>query len=343
MNKINESISENISVETQRENLLNLNPDIIYGVYSLDDEDAENISLSLVKNALCLYPNQLENIKWLEQNPDVNILNINDLRKGNVSVLHGKEVEIKNPILLSGGVIEVFGAKKSDWSTRAHCLLTLRDGGSADALQYTSVAGRNIWENLFEEVEREQAEESPFLLKDSEGNYALGLRKLDPIFLRDVQNSINSWKQKIENYQKNPDKADEMKQAEKFLKTGFPEISNLDELAKILDEVVKNQNFVEYDAETLDNYKGANMKNISLGDYKGRFYVFHDEANNTIEYRKVERVLGIPKNYKLVGRGSSRLFLESVNQRPGSVARNNWVKKLVPAVQSFVNETLSKK
>jgi len=33
-----------------------------------------------------------------------------------------------------------------------------------------------------------------------------------------------------------------MKQAEKFLKTGFPEISNLDELAKILDEVVKNQN-----------------------------------------------------------------------------------------------------
>jgi len=63
MNKINEFIPENISVETQRENLLNLNPDIIYGVYSLDDEDAENISLSLIKNALCLYPNQLENIK----------------------------------------------------------------------------------------------------------------------------------------------------------------------------------------------------------------------------------------------------------------------------------------
>jgi hypothetical protein len=63
MNKINEFIPENISVETQRENLLNLNPDIIYGVYSLDGEDTENISLSLVKNALCLYPNQLENIK----------------------------------------------------------------------------------------------------------------------------------------------------------------------------------------------------------------------------------------------------------------------------------------
>jgi hypothetical protein len=28
--------------------------------------------------------------------------------------LHGKEVEIKNPILLSGGVIELFAAKKSD-------------------------------------------------------------------------------------------------------------------------------------------------------------------------------------------------------------------------------------
>lgn len=65
------------------------------------------------------------------------------------------------------------------------------------------------------------------------------------------------------------------------------------------------------------------MKNVSLGDSRGRFYVFHDEANNVIEYNKLERVLGIPENYTLAGRGSSRLFLESINQRPSSIARNN--------------------
>jgi hypothetical protein len=81
-------------------------------VYSLEGEDDENISLSLVKNTLCLYPRQLENIKGLDENPDVNLINITDLRKGNISVLHGNGVEIKNPILVSGGVIEFFAADK---------------------------------------------------------------------------------------------------------------------------------------------------------------------------------------------------------------------------------------
>jgi hypothetical protein len=65
------------------------------------------------------------------------------------------------------------------------------------------------------------------------------------------------------------------------------------------------------------------MKNVSLGASRGRFYVFHDKENNVIEYSKLERVLGIPENYKLAGRGSSRLFLESINQRPSSIARKN--------------------
>lgn len=342
MNNLNESISEKPSVETQRENLLNLNPDMMCWVYSLEGEDDENISLSLVKNALCLYPHQLENIQGLDENPDVNLINITDLRKGNISVLHGNGVEIKNPIIVSGGVIEFFAADKWDGTTRDHILLTLRDYGSTCPLHYTSVAGGSIWENLFEDLEREQAEESPFLLKDSEGNYALWLRKLDSIFLRNLQGSIKYLKQKITNYQKNPEKSDEMNQAEKFLKTSFPKIKNLNELVKILDEIVENQNFVQYSAETLEDYPWANMKNVSLGDSRGRFYVFHDEANNVIEYNKLERVLGIPENYTLAGRGSSRLFLESINQRPSSIARNNWTKKLVPFVQNFVNKTLSK-
>ncbi len=61
-------------------------------------------------------------------------------------------------------------------------------------------------------------------------------------------------KQKITNYQKNPEKSDEMNQAEKFLKTSFPKIKNLNELAKILDEIVEKQNFVQYSAETLEDY-----------------------------------------------------------------------------------------
>ncbi len=81
-------------------------------MYSLEGEDDENISLSLVKNTLCLYPHQLENIQGLDENPDVNLINITDLRKGKISVLHGNGVEIKNPIIVSGGVIEFFAADK---------------------------------------------------------------------------------------------------------------------------------------------------------------------------------------------------------------------------------------
>lgn len=45
-----------------------------------------------------------------------------------------------------------------------------------------------------------------------------------------------------------------MNQAEKFLKTSFPKIKNLNELAKILDEIVEKQSFVQYSAETLEDY-----------------------------------------------------------------------------------------
>ena len=45
-----------------------------------------------------------------------------------------------------------------------------------------------------------------------------------------------------------------MNQAEKFLKTSFPKIGSLNELRNILDEIVEKQNFVQYNAETLEDY-----------------------------------------------------------------------------------------
>jgi hypothetical protein len=65
MNKPSSSIEQNnvLSLDEQRELLLALNPDIIYGVYDLKSENGEEIDLSLMSDVMTVYPNQLSNIK----------------------------------------------------------------------------------------------------------------------------------------------------------------------------------------------------------------------------------------------------------------------------------------
>lgn len=347
MNSLN---SQNTLTST-RESLLAQNPDLLFGVYNLKSNDWEAIELELVENTLCLYPNQLENIQGFDENAEITLLDINELRKWSVKTLKGKEVHLSNPILLSGGVIEVYGANKAKGETRDHILLTLRDGGAADSLQYTSVAGRNVGKNIAEEAEREQMEESPFLLQDNEGKYALWIRHDNPDFINTLETSIQNWKKKIKSYQNTTDakKMSELEQAEGFVKKLFPKIRSLDTMMSILDDVVSRKAYIQYEAKALDAYTGMedSMRTVKIGENSGRYFVLHDTDNNTIEYRKLERVTKLPDWYTLAGRNTSRLYLESINQRPNTrrLQHNNSTqesKKVVPAVKDFVQKALEK-
>lgn len=75
------------SVKEQREELLKLNNDLLYWVYSLKEESDKEFKLDFLENVLTCYPNQLENLKWLDDNNDITILNLGSLRKWSIDLL----------------------------------------------------------------------------------------------------------------------------------------------------------------------------------------------------------------------------------------------------------------
>lgn len=346
MKNINHTIhsqekQNNPEILKARNYLLESNPDRLFGVYSLLKNTKNSIELELIENILCMYPNNIQDLQNFDEKSGISILDINALRKGEISYLLGKEQRIKNPILLSGGVIEIYGAKTKN-GTRDHALLILRDNnGGADNEQYTSIAGRASGDNLFEENEREQAEESPFLLQNNSGEFFLGIKKLDENFIRNLENSISDFIEKIWNADKN---SEQYIQAERYLQKLFPKVENLENLINILQKIVKNKNYTTYQYEDILEYPLANdnIKNVKLNNSEGKFFVFHDTNNNTIEYRAMERITGIPENFSLAGRSTSRLYLENFNQRPNTISRTNKAKKLVPIMQFFTENVLRK-
>jgi hypothetical protein len=117
----------------------------------------------------------------------------------------------------------------------------------------------------------------------------------------------------------------------------------------ILSNIVERKAYTEYNYETIDTYPWIedSIKTIQIWSYAGQYYVFHDENNNTIEYKRIDRITWIPAWYTLAGRWTSRLYLESINQYPriqqihgpgGYIEAKN--KKLVPVVRAFVEAIL---
>ncbi len=78
-----ETLSEKLSVPEQRELLLTLNPDLLYGVYQQSENTDEtiDIQLSCPQNILTAYTNQLPNIQGLDKAPDISLIDLGGLRK----------------------------------------------------------------------------------------------------------------------------------------------------------------------------------------------------------------------------------------------------------------------
>jgi hypothetical protein len=328
------------SIKEQREELLTLNNDLLYWVYSIKEENWSEFELDFLENVLTCYPNQLDNIKWLNDNCDITILNLGALRKWNIEVLSWSNVNIENPVLLSNWVIEFVEAKNKNWETKKHLISTLRDGWAADELQRTTTAGRNSWSDLNEDLEREHIEESPFLWYDKEGNLSLAtvnnseaskeiLKISISHFLENKYLSI--WDQGYEHVEKN-------------FERNFPWVK-YSQLGNILKEIINNDRINTYSSEWVDQFKGleTDMKNISLWDSQWKYFVYFDRENNTIEYRLLRTITWFNDEFKPLSKKPSRLYLESENQFPKVPRIENASNWYVPTVKYFsekINELI---
>ncbi|MGE4444211.1 MAG: hypothetical protein AB7E37_04430 [Candidatus Altimarinota bacterium] len=356
MNKLNSLESrEKLTLEAQRELLLQLNPDIIYGVYDLKQDGEGKMELELIDDVMTVYPNQLANIKGLEQTPNMIIVDLGALRKGEFKVIYGKNPDYtrgrgfnskggfktetdsfhtmhitRNSVLLSNGVIEYIEGNTG----KPHLITTLRDGGATDSLQRTTTAGRNTGYDLKEEVEREHFEEGPFLGKNSKGEYTLCIPSDNPQGWEYTKESVSSW---LENkYNLSRENENDLHFIEAF-ERNFPGIQ-YEELGTILRDIVENNRYMTYDWDNkpLDGLDG-DMRKLSVED-KGKrsemnAFVYFDTANNTIEYRDVRRIKGIPEGFQLLGNRPCKLFLESQNQYPRVPRIENAGEKAVPTIK----------
>ena len=319
-------------IKEQRETLLKLNNDLLYWVYSLKEENNKEIKLDYLESVITCYPNQFDNLKWIKDNPDITIINLWSLRKWKIEVLSWKNQNIINPILLSSGVIEFVESKNSKWKIKKHLISTLRDGWAADELQRTTTAGRNSWDDLYEDLEREHIEESPFIGYDKDWNLALATINNSEKSKEILKESINFFL--TNKYLKKWDENYEF--AKKIFEKSFPWIK-YDNLSKILKDIIKNDRFTTYSSKWINSFEWLeeDMKEVSLSDSKWKYFVYFDRENNTIEYRLLRTITWFNDWFKPLSKRPSRLYLESENQYPKVPRIENTSEWYVPTIKYF--------
>lgn len=327
LNKLN-----NNSIKEQRENLLRLNNDLLYWVYSLKEESDTEIKLDYLGNILTCYPNQLDNLKWINENTDITIVNLFALRKWKIEILSWKKQDISNPILLSNWVIEFIEAKNYKWDIKKHLISTLRDWWATDELQRTTTAWRNSWNDLHEDLEREHIEESPFLWYNEKWELSLAIINNSEKSKEILKESINFF---LENkYLKKWDS--NFKFVKKNFERNFSWIK-YEELGKILNDIIENERITTYNSDSIEklDWIDKNMKKISLWNTKWKYFVYFDKNNNTIEYRLLRTITWFNDWFKLLSKRPSRLYLESENQYPRVPRIENASNWYVPTINYF--------
>ncbi len=325
---LNEQNSSNI--QEQREKLLEWNPDIIYGVYSIKQQDESSIELEMFDDVLTCYPNQLDNLQWLKDS-HITIINIWELRKWKVEVLHWEKTNIQSPILLSNWVVEFVDAHNKNWDIRRHIITTLRDWGGADQAHRTTTAWRNSWDNLSEDLEREHIEESPFIWRNKNWKISLATTDNSPKSIKILTESIEHF---IERKHLKPWHED-YNRVKNIFNKNFPWIE-YDNLPQILHDIIKNNRIYTYTSQSEDdiNWLTQDIKQVSLRWSTWQYYVFHDKENNTIEYRLLRTITGFNDNFTRLSKRPSRLYLESENQYP-KASRVPKKDKYVPTIQDI--------
>ncbi len=311
-----EQQEENKSVSEQREELVSLNPDLLYWVYDIKEDyfkwikydwkENPEIKLEMLEDTLTCYPNQLNNLKWLEENPEILIIDLNELRKWKFKVLswnshpsinffredwsfkqtlddwHTMNIN-RNLCLLSNWVIELINSKYTEnWETktRQHISTTLRDSWAADIEQRTTVAWRSYSNNLIEDLEAEYTEESPFLWKKNWKYYLFTPNRSPKKWIRwrimhllkSKDEIIVDLKKSVKRflntkYNLDPNNPEDAKKIKQFERT-FKWIK-YEELWQILQDIINNNRITFYDSKPLDNinWDDSNIKKIIINDF----------------------------------------------------------------------------
>jgi len=345
--EFNESKEKNIN----REKLLVLNPDLLFWVYNLKNNKENKLDLELYNNVLTCYPNQVKNLKWLDDFTWITIVNLSDLRKWKISILNWPDdVKLEKPVLLSNWAIELMEKYDDNWNKNLYIISTLRDWWAVDKERRTTIAWRNSSNNLNEDLEREYAEESPFLWLDKDWNYSLAIYNTSYKSIKFLKESIKSFlekkylaipkKEKFQTQEEFEKAEEEYNYVKLIFEKSFPWIE-YEKLWDILNEIIENNRFFVYYSEELKDIKWTekDYKEISLWDSKWRFFVFFDEKNNTIEYRKIKKITWFKDWFKPLSDSSPwRLYLESKNQYPQFSKIWDLSFSFVPTVDFFNNK-----
>lgn len=308
MNIIKQQEKVHFSLEEQREALLSLNYDKVYSVYELIQENESFIEFECLPMCLVAFENQISKLQWLEQAPDITIIDLKALTEWYIKVLSGPSLPkfLRKIVMCSGGMIDFFVWTNKNWEKNIHMLTSLRDANAGTSLnQRTTVAGRCVWENIRNNIEIETAEESPFLWKIN-----------DQFYLAIWNNNFDYLKASIRSYLENkynPSNPELKKMFERWLRW-----LKYEDLWKILEEILQYNRFVQYSYKELNNLSSLKhiIKRIKIWNYEDSFYVIYNDKLNTYEFKLIKQFESFPEGFKLVGNRPNRLFLESLNQYP---------------------------
>lgn len=324
MNTPQNSVYSELSTSEQRERIQEMFPDIFAWVfdYFWHDETGRWYSLLNIENVVACYPNQLQD--RISQMPEwftdwnMVIVNLKWVMQWKIEFIwwnRNKLPKIENPILLSPWVIEYWEDEKS-WEK--YTQTTLRDTGGkkvewwikwlADASARTTVAWRNFSWQLHQDLEMENAEESPFLMQDINWEYVLVTH--DKNYIPFLKKSIQHY---LDNKYLTPEDPN-YESVKSMFELKFKWV-NYDDLWQILQRILLNDRFQTYDWKEWD-ITWIEKEKVQLWSEEWEFYVYHDKANNTIEYRAIREITWFPEWLKPVWRIPLRLFLESENQAP---------------------------
>lgn len=351
------SINQYFSIKEQRENLLELNNDLVYGIYEILENSDKKIVLKNMENILTCFPEKFEKLAWIKENPDILILDIKEFRAWNIKILNRKNptnfyLENSNLTLLSSWVIEVIESeyKAENWEikSRKHFPTTLRDNGTIWAWIRNSVAGRNSTSDLIWDIEREYSEESPYLWKDENWNFCLFTPERT-----DKETAISDLKGSVEFFLENKylnENEENFSEVKKLFENSFRWKINYEDLWKILEEIIKNDRIKFFESKDLENFENIEwaldwIKEIQIlwenGKIisSGNFFVNENKAVNTIEYMQFREI----KLPDWIISPNWRLYLESQNQGSKNQRFESLEKTpILPVMKKFVEKVREK-
>jgi len=334
---------DQLSIEEQRERLINDNPDKLLSTFSQSINDWM-LEFNFRPNILACYRSHIDSWALILpedfDNWDIIIIDLAEIRQKKIKVLKWDPRKWANNytdgtlVLMSAWVLEYYESDKGI----KHIQLMQRDAWTSNKWgdnkemiaqwAFTITHWGNFSWDLDADLEVELSEESPFLMEDDKWNYYLVTHDLK---LKDrLIASINYF---LENkYLTVEDEG--YKDAKALFERKFRWIT-YEELWDILREIIETDSICPYESEawTIKWIESTPFK-IDQRRYD-RYHMAYCEEYNTYDYISVRRITWLPTQLKPVGRIPQRLYLESSAQNPVTERLNNvWIKKpLVPMLE----------